>query len=181
MPDTYVVCEKCKGKRYKDSILKVEYNGYNISEILDKSIDDVYEIFKDVLKIKKILKNLKDIGLGYLSLGQSAMTFSGGEAQRIKLATYLSKGKTKDTMYILDEPSSGLHIDDIQKLMKIVQCIVDSGNSVILIEHNIEIIKCVDYIIELGKGGGPNGGKLISSGSIDMIKRDNNSIIAKYL
>lgn len=181
MPDTYMECEQCKGKRYKENILKVTYKGYNISEVLEKSVDEVYDIFKHIDKIEKILACVKDIGLGYLKLGQSAMTFSGGEAQRIKLATYLSKGKTHNILYVLDEPSCGLHIDDIQKLIKIIQNLVDTGNSVILIEHNIEIIKCVDYIIELGKGGGPKGGKIISSGTINEIKKNKNSIIGRYL
>jgi excinuclease ABC subunit A len=180
LPDVLVECDACGGKRYNPQTLEIKYKGKNIADVLDMSVDEAYEFFEKIPKIKEKLKTLKDVGLGYITLGQQATTLSGGEAQRIKIAKELSKKDTGDTLYILDEPTTGLHFEDINKLLKVLQNLVDLGNSVIVIEHNLDFVKNSDYIIDMGPEGGSGGGKVVASGNVnDIIKA--NTWTGKYL
>ncbi len=183
LPDIMVTCEACKGKRYNDQTLEIKYREKSIADILEMSVDEAYEFFEKIPKIKQKLKTLKDVGLGYITLGQNATTLSGGEAQRIKLAKELSRRDTGNTLYILDEPTTGLHFADIDNLMKVLSHLVDLGNSVIVIEHNLDFIKNADYIIDMGPEGGSKGGKVIAAGTIKEIieKYQDVSYTAKYL
>ncbi|HPY97398.1 MAG TPA: excinuclease ABC subunit UvrA [Candidatus Cloacimonadota bacterium] len=181
LADVYVTCEVCKGKRYNSETLSVRYKGKNISDILDMDVQESYELFENIPSINKKLQTLIDVGLGYIKLGQLATTLSGGEAQRIKLARELSKTSTGQTLYILDEPTTGLHFDDINKLLVVLQRLVDMGNSVIVIEHNLDVIKCADYIIDLGPEGGDGGGKVISKGTPEQVAKSKVSATGKYL
>ena len=183
LPDVMVECEKCNGSRYNAQTLEIEYNGKNISEVLNMSVDEAYEFFSKIPKLKAKLQTLKDVGLGYITLGQNATTLSGGEAQRIKLAKELSRRDTGKTLYILDEPTTGLHFADIDKLTKVLQHLVDLGNSVVVIEHNLDLIKNSDYIIDIGPEGGNGGGKIIGVGNQKEFceKYENISYTAKYL
>ncbi|WP_457560504.1 excinuclease ABC subunit UvrA [Caminibacter sp.] len=183
LPDVMVTCEACGGKRYNEQTLEIKYKGKSIADVLEMSVDEAYEFFEKIPKIKQKLKTLKDVGLGYITLGQSATTLSGGEAQRIKLAKELSRRDTGNTLYILDEPTTGLHFADIDNLMKVLQHLVDLGNSVIVIEHNLDFIKNADYIIDMGPEGGSRGGKVIATGSIkDLVEKYQDiSYTAKYL
>ena len=181
LSDIYVPCETCKGKRYNKETLEVKYKGKSISDVLDMTVDEALEFFDKIPKIKQKIKTLKDVGLGYIKLGQSSTTLSGGEAQRIKLATELSKKSTGKTLYILDEPTTGLHIADVHKLIEILQKLVDSGNSVVVIEHNLDLIKTADYIIDLGPEGGDNGGKIIAVGTPEQITKNPDSWTGKFL
>ncbi len=181
LPDVYVPCEICYGRRYNRETLQVKYKGKNISEVLNMTVDEACEFFKDIPRVYNKLKTIQDVGLGYIKLGQPATTFSGGEAQRIKLATELSKRPTGKTVYILDEPTTGLHIADVQKLIYVLQRLVDNGNTVIVIEHNLDIIKTADYIIDLGKEGGDDGGELIAKGTPEEIVQNLQSYTGKYL
>ncbi|WP_055669043.1 ATP-binding cassette domain-containing protein [Desnuesiella massiliensis] len=181
MKDQYIICSSCKGKRYNENILKVKYKGCNIADVLDMTIKEARELFCDILKIKQKLDYLYDIGLDYLKLGQPANTLSGGEAQRIKLASELMYNRNKGLLYILDEPSRGLHHNDTQKLMNILNKIADNGNSVVIIEHNLSIIRQADWIIELGPGGGDKGGYIIAEGTHKMIKESTKSVLKEYL
>ncbi|HAT4311516.1 TPA: excinuclease ABC subunit UvrA [Clostridium perfringens] len=181
MPDTYIECDECKGKRYKEEILNIKYNDKNISEILNMTVIEAYEFFKSNKKISSILQCLIDVGLDYVQIGQSALTISGGEAQRVKLAKYLSDEKSKNIMYILDEPSVGLHYSDIKKLIDLLKKIINRGNSIVTIEHNLEVIRNADYIIDMGISGGPLGGKIIDMGSPKQIKINNKASISNIL
>ena len=183
LPDVLVTCEACKGKRYNEQTLEIKYKGKSIADILEMSVDEAYEFFEKIPKIKTKLKTLKDVGLGYITLGQNAVTLSGGEAQRIKLAKELSRRDTGNTLYILDEPTTGLHFADIDNLMKVLQHLVDLGNSIIVIEHNLDFIKNADYIIDMGPEGGSRGGKVIATGNVKKIteKYADTSWTAKYL
>lgn len=181
LPDVYVLCDHCNGDRYNLETLEVKYKNKNIADILNMSVKQALSFFVSKPKIRDKLKILEEVGLGYIRLGQSATTLSGGEAQRIKLATHLQKTSTGKTIYILDEPTTGLHTYDIQNLLNILNKIVDNGDTVIVIEHNLDIIKSSDYIIDLGPGGGNNGGKLIVSGTPEQIIKNTNSLTAKYL
>lgn len=181
LSDVYVTCDVCKGKRYNSETLEVKYKGKNISDILDMTVSEALEFFNNIPKIKNRLQTLYDVGLDYIKLGQSATTLSGGEAQRIKLALELNKRATGKTLYIMDEPSVGLHWYDIDKLVKILQKLADSGNSVLIIEHNLDIIKCADYIIDLGPEGGDFGGEVVAKGSLKQILKSKNSYTAKFL
>ena len=181
LADVEVVCEACKGKRFKDNILKIRYNGKNIFEILNLTIDESKKFFHKHEKIVKLLDILISVGLGYSKLGQSSSTLSGGESQRIKIAKYLVSKNTKNVVFILDEPSVGLHVDDLKKLIKTLNIITDRGNTVVIIEHNMDIIKIADHIIDLGPGGGENGGKIIALGTPENIKSNSKSITGKYL
>jgi excinuclease ABC subunit A len=161
--------------------LQIEYKGLNIADVLALSVDEARVFFKNIFSIKKRLDTLHDVGLGYIKLGQQATTLSGGEAQRIKLSTELSKNNTKNTVYFLDEPTTGLHVDDIQMLMLVLQKLVDQGNTVIVIEHNLDVIKCADWIIDLGPEGGEGGGKMIAQGTVFDISENKKSITGKFL
>lgn len=181
LSDVYVPCEVCKGKRYNRETLEVKYKGKNISEILDMTVEEALEFFKNHPRIESKLKTLYDVGLSYIRLGQSSTSISGGEAQRIKLAYELSKRGTGKTLYILDEPTTGLHVDDVNKLIKILQRLVDTGNTIIVIEHNLDIIKNADYIIDLGPEGGDRGGKVIGCGTPEHISEIEESYTGQYL
>lgn len=181
LADVYITCEECKGKRFKNEVLQVEFSGKNIDEILNLTIDDSILFFRSFPKIINKLKLLADVGLGYLRLGQSSDTLSGGEAQRIKIAKELSRKDGKDILYILDEPTVGLHIDDINKLLKVLNKLVDSGNTVIVIEHNMDVIKCADYIIDLGPEGGEKGGYVVAQGTPEEVANIKESYTGEYL
>jgi len=181
LPDVYVPCEVCKGKRYNRETLEVKYKGKNIYEVLDMTIEEGVSFFENLPKIKRKLQTLYDVGLGYVKIGQSSTTLSGGEAQRVKLATELSKRATGKTVYILDEPTTGLHAADVHKLIDVLQKIVDSGNTVIVIEHNLDVIKTADYIIDLGPEGGDKGGMVIAKGTPEQLANNEKSYTGQYL
>ena len=181
LPDIYVPCEVCKGKRYNKETLEVKYKGKTIADVLDMTVEEALVFFENIPRIKQKIQTLYDVGLGYIKLGQPSTTLSGGEAQRIKLATELSKKATGKTLYILDEPTTGLHIADVHKLVEILQRLVDTGNSVIVIEHNLDLIKTADYIIDLGPEGGDNGGQIVAVGSPEHICRNEQSYTGKFL
>ena len=181
LPDVYVPCEVCKGKRYNKETLEVKYKGRSISDILEMTVEEALEFFANVPKIKQKIQTLYDVGLGYIKLGQPSTTLSGGEAQRIKLATELSKRPTGKTLYILDEPTTGLHIADVHKLVDILQRLVDTGNTIVVIEHNLDLIKTADYIIDLGPEGGDNGGEIVATGTPEQIIRNDRSYTGKFL
>ena len=181
LPDVYVPCEVCKGKRYNHETLEVKYKGKNIYDVLDMTVDEAVEFFKNIPKISRKLSTLKDVGLGYIKLGQSATTLSGGEAQRVKLATELSKRPTGKTVYVLDEPTTGLHIADVHILIGVLQKLVDSGNTVITIEHNMDFIKTADHIIDLGPEGGDGGGEIVAQGTPEEICLIDKSYTGQYL
>lgn len=181
LPDVYVTCEQCGGRRFNKETLEVRYGGKNIAEVLDMTVAEAYEFFAKVPRLAGRLKTLVDVGLGYLGLGQPATTLSGGEAQRIKLATELSRKSTGRTLYLLDEPTTGLHFDDIAKLMSLLLKLRDAGNTVVVIEHNIDVMRCADWIIDLGPGGGDMGGSLVCEGSPDEVKACKDSVTGRFL
>ena len=181
LPDVYVPCDVCKGKRYNRETLQVKYKGKNIADVLDMTIDEALEFFRNFPPIKNKLQTLQDVGLGYIKLGQSSTELSGGEAQRVKLASELSKKSTGKTVYILDEPTTGLHSADIDKLIEVLQRLVDQGNTVIVIEHNLDVIKVADYIIDLGPEGGNGGGQVIFQGTPEKLISKKNSYTGQYL
>lgn len=181
LPDVYVECDVCNGKRYNKETLDVNYKGKNVSEVLEMTVTEAYEFFKSIPILEKKLKVLIGVGLGYIKLGQPATTLSGGEAQRIKLASELSKNSRGQTMYILDEPTTGLHFDDVKKLIEVLNKLVEKGNTVVIIEHNLNVIKIADYIIDIGPEGGKNGGKIIKVGTPEEIVKSRKSYTGKYL
>ncbi len=181
LPPVYVPCDVCKGKRYNRETLDILYKGKNIADVLDMTVDEAYEFFENVPTIRKKLQLLKDIGLGYIRLGQPATTLSGGEAQRIKLSRELSKKETGRTLYLLDEPTTGLHMDDVKKLIDILQRLVDKGNTVVVIEHNLDVIKCADWVIDLGPEGGDRGGELVAVGTPEEVAENPKSYTGQYL
>lgn len=181
LPDVYVPCEVCKGKRYNRETLQIKYKGKNIADILDMTVEEGLEFFKNIPRIKRKLETLYDVGLGYIKIGQSSTELSGGEAQRVKLATELSKRSTGKTIYILDEPTTGLHVADIHKLIKVLNELVEGGNTVVVIEHNLDVIKTADYIIDLGPEGGDKGGTVIATGSPEEIAMVERSYTGKFL
>ncbi|MDK0667973.1 MAG: excinuclease ABC subunit UvrA [Clostridium perfringens] len=181
LSDVYVPCEVCKGKRYNRETLEVKYKGKNIADVLNMTVEEALEFFENIPRIKNKLQTLMDVGLGYIRLGQPSTQLSGGEAQRIKLAYELSKRSTGKTLYILDEPTTGLHIHDVNRLVKILQRLVDGGNTVIVIEHNLDMIKCADYIVDLGPEGGDKGGTIIATGTPEKIAEAEESYTGKYL
>jgi excinuclease ABC subunit A len=183
LPDVYVTCEVCQGKRYNDETLQVKFKGKSISDVLNLPIEEAVSFFESVPKIQKILATLKSVGLGYLTLGQPSTTLSGGEAQRIKLAAELCKKATGKTIYLLDEPSTGLHFEDIKMLLDVLQRLVNEGNTVLVIEHNMDIIKCADYLVDMGPEGGKKGGKIIAKGSPEQLIEEfkDSSLTAKFL
>ena len=181
LPDVYVECEVCKGKRYNRETLEVHYKGKSISEVLDMSVEEAYEFFKTIPSLERKLQTLIDVGMNYIKLGQPATTLSGGEAQRIKLATELSKISRGDTIYILDEPTTGLHFEDIRKLLVVLDRLVEKGNTVLVIEHNLDVIKFADYIIDMGPEGGHRGGEIIAAGTPEQIVKSKKSHTGKFL
>lgn len=181
LPDVYVPCEECGGKRYNDETLQVTYKGKNIYDILEMSVEEAIDFFSNLHKIKHKLQTLKDVGLGYIKLGQSATSLSGGEAQRVKLASELQKKATGKTLFILDEPTTGLHTHDVKKLLEVLQRIVENGDTVIVIEHNLDVIKCADYIIDIGPEGGDEGGTILAQGTPESIIKVENSYTGHYL
>jgi excinuclease ABC subunit A len=181
LPDVYVECETCNGKRFNRETLEIRYKGKSISDVLEMTIDEATDFFEAIPKIYRKLKTIKDVGLGYISLGQQSTTLSGGEAQRIKLATELSKKDTGNTFYILDEPTTGLHFEDVRILMDVLQKLVEKGNSVLIIEHNMDVIKVADYIFDIGPEGGKNGGELVAKGTPEQISKSKKSYTAKFL
>ena len=181
LPSVNVVCDQCRGRRYNEATLAVKYRGKNISEVLDMSVAEAYEFFKAHPKIAPKLKALVDVGLGYVKLGQSSVTLSGGESQRMKLAAELFRKATGNTLYMLDEPTTGLHFEDIKVLMGVLRRLVDQGNTVIVIEHNLDVLKCADYMIDMGPGGGKSGGRIIACGTPEQIASDPASVTGKYL
>jgi len=181
LPDVYVSCESCMGKRFNRETLEIRYKGKSISDVLNMTINEGVDFFENIPKIYRKLKTIKDVGLGYITLGQQSTTLSGGEAQRIKLATELSKRDTGNTIYILDEPTTGLHFEDIRVLLEVLQKLVDKGNTVLIIEHNLDVIKVVDHIIDVGLEGGKSGGTIIANGTPEQIIKNKTSHTAKYL
>ena len=181
LSDVYVPCEVCKGHRYNRETLEVKYKGKSIADVLDMTAEEALDFFQNIPRIKRKMQTLCDVGLGYIKIGQTSTTLSGGEAQRIKLATELSKVSTGKTLYILDEPTTGLHIADVNKLIEILQRLTDNGNTVLVIEHNLDLIKTCDYIIDLGPEGGDAGGEVIAVGSPEKICKNTNSYTGQFL
>jgi excinuclease ABC subunit A len=181
LPDVHVQCEVCKGKRFNRETLEIRYKGKNIAEVLEMTVEDALEFFTNIPTIKRQLQTLLDVGLGYIQLGQSATTLSGGEAQRVKLSTELTKRSTGRTVFILDEPTTGLHFADVQKLLEVLNRLVNAGNTVIVIEHNLDVIKTADYLIDLGPEGGDEGGKVIATGTPEQVAQNPNSYTGKFL
>ena len=181
LPDVYVHCESCNGKRYNREILEVRYRGKSINDVLDMSIEDAVAFFANMPSIAHKIRTIQDVGLGYITLGQQSTTLSGGEAQRIKLATELAKKDTGNTFYILDEPTTGLHFEDVRILLEVLAKLTDKGNTVVVIEHNMDVIRCADYIIDIGPEGGSRGGEVITSGTPEEILKVKKSITGQYL
>lgn len=181
LPDVYVPCEECGGKRYNEETLQVTYKGKNIYDVLEMTVDEALEFFSNVSKIKHKLQTLKDVGLGYIKLGQSATSLSGGEAQRVKLASELQRKATGKTLFILDEPTTGLHTHDVKRLLEVLQRIVENGDTVLVIEHNLDVIKCADYIIDIGPEGGDDGGSIIATGTPEQVAKVAESFTGQYL
>jgi excinuclease ABC subunit A len=181
LPDVYIPCEVCKGKRYNRETLEVKYKGKTISDVLEMNVEEALTFFEHLPTIRRKLQTMMDVGLGYISLGQPSTQLSGGEAQRIKLATELSKKSTGRTLYILDEPTTGLHIADIEKLIEVLQRLVETGNTVIVIEHNLEVIKTADYLIDLGPEGGQEGGMVIATGTPEAVAQVPGSYTGQFL
>lgn len=188
LPDVFVECEVCHAKRYNRETLEVKYRGKNIADVLAMTVEDSCEFFENHPKILRFTKCLRDVGLGYITLGQPSTTLSGGEAQRVKLATELGKGTRHDgtpssehTLYILDEPTTGLHFEDINKLITVLNRLADAGNTLIIIEHNLDVIKCADWVIDLGPEGGDNGGMILASGTPEEVAKVKGSYTGQYL
>ncbi|HEY9593763.1 MAG TPA: excinuclease ABC subunit UvrA, partial [Spirochaetia bacterium] len=181
LPDVYVTCDACKGRRYNRETLEVRYKGKNIHEVLDMTVEEGLAFFRHIPSIAPKLSTLLDVGLGYVRLGQSALTLSGGEAQRVKLSLELSKRSTGRTMYLLDEPTTGLHFADVKKLMEVLAKLVDAGNTIVLIEHNLDVIKCADWVIDLGPEGGDRGGRIVAEGTPEQVARTEGSWTGKFL
>ena len=181
LPDVYVPCEVCKGKRYNSETLEIKYKNKNIAEVLNLTVEEAVEFFASIPKIKRKLQTLMDVGLGYVRLGQSATTLSGGEAQRMKLASELQRVSTGNTFYVLDEPTTGLHAHDIKRLLEVVNRLVEAGNTFVIIEHNLEVIKTADYIIDLGPEGGDKGGRVVATGTPEEVAQVKGSFTGQYL
>ena len=181
LADVYVECDICKGKRYNRETLEVKYNNKSIADVLDMTVEEGYNFFSKIPSIKQKLKTLMEVGLDYIKIGQSATTLSGGEAQRIKLSKELSKRSTGKTLYILAEPTTGLHFEDVNKLLKILHKLVDEGNTVIVIEHNLDVIKTADYLIDLGPLGGIKGGQIVGKGTPEDIANVKKSFTGRFL
>jgi excinuclease ABC subunit A len=181
LPDVYVPCEVCRGRRYNRETLDVFYKGKNIADVLDMTVDEALGFFEPVPRLRAKLETLSEVGLGYIHLGQSATTLSGGEAQRVKLSSELSKRATGSTLYILDEPTTGLHFEDIRVLLEVLHRLVEKGNTVVVIEHNLEVIKTADWIIDLGPEGGAAGGRVVGEGPPELIAEVPGSHTGRYL
>jgi excinuclease ABC subunit A len=181
LPDIYVPCDVCKGKRYNRETLEIKYKGRNIAEVLDMTIEDALEFFEPVPSIHRKLQTLMDVGLSYVRLGQAATTLSGGEAQRVKLSRELSKRDTGSTLYILDEPTTGLHFEDIRQLLDVLHRLRDGGNTVVIIEHNLDVIKTADWIVDLGPEGGSGGGEIIATGTPEEVAKNKKSHTGRFL
>jgi len=181
LPDVYVTCEVCRGQRYNRETLDVRFQGKNIAELLDSTVEEALALFENHPQIKQKLQTLYEVGLGYIKLGQSATTLSGGEAQRIKLAKELSRRATGRTVYILDEPTTGLHFEDVRKLLDVLQRLVDLGNTVIIIEHNLDVIKSADWLIDLGPEGGDAGGRIVAEGTPEQVAKNRKSYTGQAL
>src|SRR5881409_1777058 len=181
LPDVYVPCDQCHGKRYNRETLEVRFKGKTIADVLEMSVEEAVEFFAHIPKIKRRLQTLHDVGLDYMRLGQPATTLSGSEAQRVKLATELSKVATGDTLYILDEPTTGLHFADVERLLEVLHRLVDAGNTVLVIEHNLDVVKTADHVIDLGPEGGKAGGEVIAEGTPEAVARVRRSFTGRYL
>jgi excinuclease ABC subunit A len=181
LPDIYVPCDVCKGKRYNRETLEIKYKGKNIAEVLDMTVEDALEFFEPVPSIHRKLQTLMDVGLTYVRLGQAATTLSGGEAQRVKLSRELSKRDTGSTLYILDEPTTGLHFEDIRQLLEVLHRLRDGGNTVVIIEHNLDVIKTADWIVDLGPEGGSGGGQIIATGTPEDVAQNPVSHTGRFL
>ena len=181
LPDVYVTCDVCNGRRYNRETLQVKYKNKSIADVLDLTVEESLEYFSEIPKIRKKLQTLYDVGLGYIRLGQQAPTLSGGEAQRVKLAAELSKTNTGKTLYLLDEPTTGLHFEDIKVLLNLLNKLVEKGNTVVIIEHNLDVIKFADWIIDLGPEGGDKGGYIVAEGTPEQIAANKKSFTGKYL
>ena len=181
LPDLYVTCEECRGRRYGPETLEIRYKGKSIAEVLAMTIDQARVFFSPVPLLHRKLETLASVGLGYLTLGQPAPTLSGGEAQRLKLARELAKGGGGRTVYVLDEPTSGLHFEDIRRLLSVFQALVEAGNTILVIEHNLEVIKSADYVIDLGPEGGDQGGRIVAEGTPEAVARIPGSITGRFL
>ncbi|HEX3984087.1 MAG TPA: ATP-binding cassette domain-containing protein, partial [Acidisoma sp.] len=181
LPDVYVTCDTCKGRRYNRETLEVKFRDKSIAEVLDMTVDEAVPYFSAVNRIHDRLKILQQVGLGYIKLGQQATTLSGGEAQRIKLSKELARRATGRTLYILDEPTTGLHFEDVRKLLEVLHALVDAGNTVIVIEHNLEVIKTADWILDLGPEGGDGGGRIVAEGTPEMIAAHHASHTGRFL
>ena len=181
LPDVYVTCETCRGTRFNRETLEIKYKDENIADVLDMTIEETMKLFENIPPVKRRLQTLNDVGLGYVKLGQSATTLSGGEAQRVKLASELSKVSTGRTLYILDEPTTGLHFADVQKLLDVLGRLVDKGNTVVVIEHNLDVLKTADYIVDLGPEGGDNGGEVVAEGTPEQVAKNTLSYTGRFL
>ena len=181
LPDVYIPCETCEGRRYNRDTLEVTFKGHSIADVLDMSIEEALHFFENQPRIARILGTLYDVGLGYIRLGQPAPTLSGGEAQRVKLAAELAKRSTGSTFYILDEPTTGLHFEDIRKLLQVLDRLVEAGNTVVVIEHNLDVVKTADWIIDLGPEGGDGGGRIVAEGTPEQVAAIPESYTGKFL
>lgn len=181
LPDIYVKCDACNGQRYNRETLDIRYKGKNVFEVLDMTVEDALDFFSAIPSINNKLKTLMEVGLGYIKLGQPATTLSGGEAQRVKLAKELSKSTSGHTLYVLDEPTTGLHFHDVQLLLRVLEKLRNNGNTVVVIEHNMEVIKCSDWIIDLGPEGGYAGGEIVAQGSPEEVSKSKSSYTGKHL
>ncbi|MBT5430976.1 MAG: ATP-binding cassette domain-containing protein, partial [Micrococcales bacterium] len=181
LPDVYVLCEDCKGARYNRETLQVLYKGKSIGDVLNMPIADAAEFFAPINSIARYLQTLVDVGLGYVRLGQSATTLSGGEAQRVKLATELQRRSTGRTIYVLDEPTTGLHFEDVNKLLSVLNNLVDKGNTAIVIEHNLDVIRCADWVIDMGPEGGSGGGTVVAEGTPEQVAKVSQSHTGRFL
>lgn len=181
LPEVYVTCDECGGKRYNRETLSVTYKGKTIADVLAMTVEEALAFFAEIPPIRKKLAVLAEVGLGYLTLGQQAPTLSGGEAQRLKLATELARTSTGRTLYLLDEPTTGLHFEDIRILLEMLQRLVERGNTVVVIEHNLDVIKCADWVVDLGPGGGRDGGRIVAQGTPEEIAANPASLTGRYL